>query len=73
MLPLTLWRFPTFIILYKFHNNKKYFFTILFKMYAQLLKDVITFPLKIIAILAAPKMYYQYVKKTSFNYGPLGL
>jgi hypothetical protein len=70
MLPLTLWRIPTFIKLYRYHNDKKLFFNLLKKMYKQLFIDIILLPLKLIVIIVAPVSYYKYVKDTSFNYGP---
>jgi hypothetical protein len=42
MVPLTLWRMPTFFVLFKIHGwKKKYFFSIIFLLYTQLLFDVI--------------------------------
>jgi len=73
MMPLTLWRLPTFIKLLLVKKSKKYFFPILFKVYKQILYDIMIFPLKVVGLIINPKMYYQYVKNTSFNYGPSGV
>jgi hypothetical protein len=73
MVPLTLWRFPTFVILYKFHNNKIYFFKILFCVYKQLVQDILHLLPRILAFIIAPKQYIQFIVNTSFKYGLDGL
>lgn len=73
MLPLTLWRMPTFIILYKFHNSKYFFFKILFKVYKQLFFDIITLPIKLILIIIAPISYVKFIYHSSFKYGAEGI
>lgn len=73
LFPLTLWRIPTFVKLFNFHRSRKFFFPILIRVYKQMLADIITLPLKIIALLIAPRMYLSFIFKTSFKYGPAGL
>ena len=73
LLPLTLWRLPTFIKIYSFHKNKSYFFKILFSMYKQMWKDLKYLPLKMIAIIIAPLAYLKYIRATSFEYGSMGI
>jgi len=73
LLPLTLWRLPTFIKIYSHHNDKNYFFTILFSMYKQMFNDLKYLPLKILSILIAPITYLKYVKLTAYKYGPMGI
>lgn len=73
LFPLTLWRIPTFVKLFNFHRARKFFFPILLRVYKQMFVDVIMLPLKIVAMLIAPKMYLSFILKTSFKYGPAGL
>jgi hypothetical protein len=73
LLPLTLWRIPTFMKLFLYHKARKYFFPILLKTYYQMVIDVITIPLKLLAFLIAPRMYLSFLLKTSFKYGPVGI
>lgn len=72
-MPLTLWRIPTFIILYSHHKDRKLFFSILGSIYEQMLKDLFFIPLKLLTLLIAPRMASVFIYKTSFKYGPLGL
>lgn len=73
LLPLTLWRLPTFIKLYAFHRSKKFFFPILFKMYRQMVVDIMTLPVKLVSLVMAPRMFINFVRNTSFRYGPGGI
>lgn len=74
MLPLTLWRVPTFFILLKTHKfNKKFFFPILFKMYKQLFLDIWYLPLKLISIILFPRTTFQFVGQTCFRYSLEGV
>jgi len=70
MVPLTLWRLPTFIILYRFHKDKYMFFSILFPVYRQMLIDIFALPLKVIVLIVSPLSYIKYIYHTSFQYGP---
>jgi hypothetical protein len=38
-----------------------------------MVRDVITLPLKLLCILLAPRMYFRYIIKTLFKYGPAGI
>ena len=73
LLPLTLWRIPTFLKIFWYHRSKKFFFPILKKIYVQMFNDIITLPLKVISFIFAPKMFIDFVLKTSFRYGPAGI
>ncbi len=73
MLPLTLWRLPTFIKLYAFHNKKYLFFKILFSVYEQMLRDVLMVPVQVVSLLTAPKMFFYFIRNTAFQYGPDGI
>lgn len=73
LLPLTLWRIPTFVKIFSYHRSKKYFFPILKKIYVQMFYDIITLPLKIGTFIMAPKMFIDFTFKTAFRYGPKGL
>lgn len=69
LLPLTLWRMPTFLILFKTHKyNKNYFFNILFKMYKQMAKDLISIFVKIPTIILFPRASLAFFIKTTFRY-----
>lgn len=73
LFPLTLWRIPTFIKLFSYHQSRKFFFPILKSIYIQMVQDVITLPIKIITCLLAPRAYIMYIAKTSFKYGSAGV
>ena len=72
-MPLTLWRIPTFLMLYSHHRDRTLFFSILGKIYKQMLRDLLLVPLKIIALLIAPRMTAVFIYRSSFRYGPSGL
>ena len=74
LMPLTLWRMPTFLILFRSHGyKKKMFFSILFPMYKQMFKDVITIPIKIIALIIFPRASVSFYFKTAFRYTEKGI
>jgi hypothetical protein len=73
LFPLTFWRIPTFIKLFAYHKDRKFFFPILKKIYIQMVRDVLTLPIKIITFLLAPRAYILYIIKTAFQYGPTGV
>jgi len=70
--PLTLWRLPTFIIVYRIHNSKRYFFKILLEVYKLMLYDIITSPLHIVSFILSPVGYLKFRKATIFKYGSTG-
>jgi hypothetical protein len=73
LFPLTLWRIPTVIKLSSYHRSRKFFFPILKRIYVQMVRDVLTLPIKIIVFLLAPRAYIMYIINTSFEYGPAGV
>lgn len=38
-----------------------------------MLWDVISIPLKLLAVVIAPRIYLSFIVRTAFNYGPAGL
>jgi hypothetical protein len=68
LLPLTLWRLPTFIILYKINNKKKYFFPIIGKIYIQMILDLIGLLPNTIIFLLSPIVFIKFRVKTAFRY-----
>lgn len=69
LLPLTLWRMPTFVILFRIHKyKKKMFFKILFTMYAQMLRDIFQLFIKIPTFILFPRAYLSFRSKTAFRY-----
>jgi hypothetical protein len=73
-MPLTLWRMPTFLILFKTHEFKKsMFFKILFPMYKQMLLDLLFLFARLCAILIFPRAYLTFCYKTSFRYTKHGV
>ena len=74
LLPLTLWRLPTFIILFKIHNyQKRFFFKILFPLYKQMGIDLLSIFVRIPTLLMFPRAYLTFCYKTCFKYTSLGI
>lgn len=73
MLPLTLWRLPTFLKLFLFHKKKSLFFKILFAVYSQMARDVVMLPVHLFCLVTAPKMFVSFIKRTGYQYGPSGI
>lgn len=70
MVPLTLWRLPTFIILIKKHNfSKKMLFPVLFKCYKIMLLDLLRTPIKLLTFLICPRLFVSFTLKNAFKYG----
>ena len=70
--PLTLWRLPTFIIVYKIHNSKRYFFKVLFQVYKLMVYDFVFIFVHAIGFVLAPMSYLRFRKATIFRYGTIG-
>lgn len=74
LLPLTLWRMPTFLILFRTHKySKRYFFKILFPMYKQMGIDVLSLFIRVPVFLMFPRAYLTFHYKTSFKYTKQGI
>ncbi len=73
MAPLTLWRLPTFIIVFKIHRSKRFFFKVLFTVYKLMLYDILTFVFHIFALLVSPISYCKFRYGTAFKYGSEGV
>ena len=55
MLPLTLWRMPTFFIIFRTHHfTKRYFFPILFTLYKQMLFDILYLLFRVVFFIISP-------------------
>lgn len=70
--PLTLWRLPTFIIVYRVHNSRRYFFNVLFEVYKLMALDLVYLVFHAIGLLLAPVSYLRFRKETMFKYGNVG-
>jgi hypothetical protein len=70
--PLTLWRLPTFILVYRIHNSRKLFFPILLTIYKLMAVDILVLAPNILACLWSPICYVKFRLKMSFKYGIVG-
>ena len=70
MTPLTLWRLPTFLILFKKHEfARKMFFSILLKIYKRMVFDIIELPVKSFSFIISPRHMLKFYKNTILRYG----
>jgi hypothetical protein len=74
LVPLTLWRMPTFIVLLKANKwNTKYFFPILLLLYKQLLTDIKYALMRVFILCLFPKVCLSFYFKTVLRYTTDGI
>lgn len=70
--PLTLWRLPTFVIVFNVHRSKRFFFKVLFEVYKVMAMDLAMLTVNVMAILVAPVSFLRFRYRTMFRYGKKG-
>lgn len=71
--PLTLWRLPTFIIVFKTHKySKRFFFKILFQVYKLMCYDLVFLIVNVLGFVMAPVSFVKFKRVTMFRYGDVG-
>jgi hypothetical protein len=68
LVPLTLWRLPTFVIIYRIQNTRRLFFTIIVKIYQIMLQDILFIFVNLIAFLLTPIGFIKFKINTAFRY-----
>lgn len=69
MLPLTLWRMPTFLILWKAEKwKKKQFFPLLFQIYKRMFFDLLESPVRTISFVLFPRHMVRFYRNTALRY-----
>ena len=71
--PLTLWRLPTFILVFNIHRSKRFFFTVLFTVYKLMLFDLLAIWIHIFAFIVSPVTFVKFRLRTMFRYGKTGV
>lgn len=68
LVPLTLWRLPTFVIIYRIQNTRRLFFTIIVKIYKIMLQDLFLIFINLFAFLLTPIGFIKFKINTAFRY-----
>lgn len=72
LVPLTLWRLPTFILVYRVHRSQRLFFKIIYQVYQLMLFDIVMILPNLLGFLMSPISYVRFKLKTMFRYGDQG-